>query len=53
MVPTRIYKSCLLHNAILLGIQFNYLDQFFTGGGGTYFMGEEEISDIVSCCTHV
>ena len=52
MVPTRIDKSCLLHNAILLGIQFNYLAQF-TGGGDTYFMGEDEISDIVSCCTHV
>ena len=37
MVPTRIHKSCLLHNAVLLGIQFNYLDQF-TGDSGRYFM---------------
>ena len=47
MVPTRIGKSCLSHNAILLGIQFNYLDQF-TGGGGRYFTRQEEISEIVS-----
>ena len=42
----------MLHNAILLAIQFNYLDQF-TGGGGGFFMGKEEISESVSCCTHV
>ena len=44
MVPTRIDTSCLLHNSILLGIQFNHLDQF-TGGDGGYFMGREEISE--------
>ena len=52
MVPTRIDKSWTLHNAILLGIQFNYLDQF-TGGGGRYFSKTKEISQSVIWCTYV